>query len=55
MDLLSEIPLLEKQEFIILYDLETYKKIFDTIAKKVVKKMEVIKKTVTQVIPQTKG
>ena len=55
MDLLSEIPLLEKQEFIILYDLETYKKIFDTIAKKVVKKMEVIKKTVTQVIPQKKG
>jgi len=55
MDLLSEIPLLEKQEFIILYDLETYKKIFDTIAKKVVKKMEAIKKTVTQVIPQTKG
>ena len=55
MDLLSEIPLLEKQEFIILYDLEIYKKIFDTIAKKVVKKMEVIKKTVTQVIPQTKG
>jgi ATP-binding protein involved in chromosome partitioning len=55
MDLLSEIPLLEKQEFIILYDLETYKKIFNTVAKKVVKKMEVIKKTVTQVIPQTKG
>ena len=55
MDLLSEIPLFEKQKFIILYDLETYKKIFDTIAKKVVKKMEVIKKTVTQVIPQTKG
>ena len=55
MELLSEIPLLEKKEFLILYDLETYKKIFDSLAKKVVKKMEVIKKTVTQVIPQTKG
>ena len=54
MDLLSEIPLLEKKEFIILYDLDIYKKIFDSIAKKVVKNMEVIKKTVTQVIPQKK-
>ena len=55
MELLSEIPLLEKKEFLILYDLETYKKIFDSLAKKVVKNMEVIKKTVTQVIPQKKG
>ena len=52
MELLSEIPLLEKKEFIILYDIETYKKAFDSIAKKVVKNMEAIKKTVTQVIPQ---
>ena len=52
MELLSEIPLLEKIEFFILYDLEAYKKIFDSIAKKVVKNMEAIKKTVTQVIPQ---
>ena len=52
MELLSEIPLLEKKEFIILYDLEAYKKVFDSIAKKVVKNMEAIKKTVTQVIPQ---
>ena len=52
MELLSEIPLLEKKEFFILYDLEAYKKIFDSIAKKVVKNMEAIKKTVTQVIPQ---
>ena len=52
MELLSEIPLLEKKEFIILYDIETYKKVFDSIAKKVVKNMEAIKKTVTQVIPQ---
>ena len=55
MDLLSEIPLLEKKEFLILYELETYKKIFDSLAKKVVKNMEAIKKTVTQVIPQKKG
>ena len=52
MELLSEIPLLEKKEFIILYDLEAYKKVFDSIAKKVVKNMKAIKKTVTQVIPQ---
>ena len=55
MELLSEIPLLEKKEFLILYDLETYKKVFDSLAKKVVKNMEAIKKTVTQVIPQKKG
>ena len=54
MELLSEIPLVEKKEFIILYDLETYKKVFDSLAKKVIKKMEAIKKTVTQVIPQKK-
>ena len=42
----------EKKEFIILYDIETYKKVFDSLAKKVVKNMEAIKKTVTQVIPQ---
>ena len=52
MELLSEIPLVEKKEFIILYDLEIYKKVFDSLAKKVVKNMEAIKKTVTQVIPQ---
>ena len=52
MELLSEIPLVEKKEFIILYDLETYKKVFDSLAKKGVKNMEAIKKTVTQVIPQ---
>ena len=55
MELLSEIPLLEKKEFLILYDLEAYKKVFDSLAKKVVKNMEAIKKTVTQVIPQKKG
>lgn len=55
MELLSEIPLLEKKEFIILYDLEAYKKVFDSIAKKVVSNMEAIKKTVTQIIPQKKG
>ena len=55
MELLSEIPLLEKKEFLILYDLEIYKKVFDSLAKKVVKNMEAIKKTVTQVIPQKKG
>jgi len=54
MELLSEIPLLEKKEFIILYDLEAYKKVFDSIAKKVVSNMEAIKKTVTQIIPQKK-
>jgi len=52
MELLSEIPLVEKKESIILYDLETYKKVFDSLAKKVVKNMKAIRKTVTQVIPQ---
>ena len=52
MELLSEIPLVEKKEFFILYDLEIYKKVFDSLAKKVVKNLEAIKKTVTQVIPQ---
>ena len=52
MELLSEIPLVEKKEFIILYDLEIYKKVFDSLAKKVVKNMKAIRKTVTQVIPQ---
>ena len=52
MELLSEIPLVEKKEFFILYDLEIYKKVFDSLAKKVVKNMGAIKKTVTQVIPQ---
>ena len=55
MELLSEIPLVEKKEFIILYDLENYKEVFDSLAKKVTKKMEAIKKTVTQVIPQKQG
>ena len=52
MELLSEIPLVEKKEFIILYDLETYKVIFDSLAKKVIKNLETAKKTATQVIPQ---
>ena len=52
MELLSEIPLVEKKEFFILYDLEIYKKVFDSLAKKVVKNMKAIRKTVTQVIPQ---
>ncbi len=54
LELLSEIPLLEKKEFVILYDLETYKEVFNSLAMKVVKKMEVIRKTVTQIIPQKK-
>ena len=52
MELLSEIPLVEKKEFMILYDLEIYKKVFDSLAKKVIKKMEEIRKTVTPIIPQ---
>ena len=52
MELLSEIPLVEKKEFIILYDLETYKVVFDSLAKKVIKNLETAKKTTTQVIPQ---
>jgi len=52
MELLSEIPLVEKKEFIILSDLETYKVIFDSLAKKVIKNLETAKKTATQVIPQ---
>ncbi|MFM1565893.1 MAG: Mrp/NBP35 family ATP-binding protein [SAR86 cluster bacterium] len=54
LDLLSEIPLLEKKEFVILYELSDYKLIFDSIAKKVIKNMEIIKKSVSQIIPQKK-
>ena len=54
LDLLSEIPLLEKKEFVILYELSDYKLIFDSIAKKVIKNMEIIKKSVNQIIPQKK-
>ena len=54
LELLSEIPLLEKKEFVILYELNDYKLIFDSIAKKVIKNMEIVKKTVSQIIPQKK-
>jgi len=54
LELLSEIPLLEKKEFFILYELSDYKLIFDSIAKKVIKNMEIIKKSVSQIIPQKK-
>jgi len=54
LELLSEIPLLEKKEFVILYELRDYKLIFDSIAKKVIKNMEIIKKSVNQIIPQKK-
>ena len=54
LELLSEIPLLEKKEFVILYELSDYKLIFDSLAKKVIKNMEIIKKSVSQIIPQKK-
>ena len=54
LELLSEIPLLEKKEFVILYELNDYKLIFDSIAKKVIKNMEIVKKSVSQIIPQKK-
>ena len=54
LELLSEIPLLEKKEFVILYELSDYKLIFDSMAKKVIKNMEIIKKSVNQIIPQKK-
>jgi len=54
LELLSEIPLLEKKEFVILYELSDYKLVFDSIAKKVIKNMEIIKKSVSQIIPQKK-
>jgi len=52
MELLSEIPLVEKTESTILYDLKNYKKVFDSLAEKVVINMETIKKAITQAIPQ---
>jgi len=52
MELLSEIPLVEKIESTILYDLKNYKKVFDSLAEKVVINMETIKKAITQSIPQ---
>ena len=54
LELLSEIPLLEKKEFVILYELNDYKLIFDSIAKNVIKNMEIVKKSVSQIIPQKK-
>ena len=54
LELLSEIPLLEKKEFVLLYELSDYKLIFDSIAKKVIKNMEIIKKSISQIIPQKK-
>jgi len=54
LELLSEIPLLEKKEFVILYELSDYQLIFDSIAKKVIKNMDIIKKSVSQIIPQKK-
>lgn len=54
LDLLSEIPLLEKKESVILYDLKIYKEIFDSISKKVIKNLKEIKKTVIPLIPQRK-
>ena len=54
LELLSEIPLLEKKEFVILYELNDYKLIFDSIAKKVIRNLEVVKKSVSQIIPQKK-
>jgi len=54
LELLSEIPLLEKKEFVILYELNDYKLIFDSIAKKLIKNMEIVKKSVSQIIPQKK-
>ena len=55
LELLSEIPLLEKKEFVILYELKDYKLIFDSIAKKIIKNLEIVKKTVSQIIPQKKA
>ena len=54
LELLSEIPLLEKKEFVILYELNDYKLIFDSIAKKVITNLDVVKKSVNQIIPQKK-
>ena len=54
LELLSEIPLLEKKESVILYELNDYKLIFDSIASKVIKKMEEVKKSISQIIPQKK-
>ena len=54
LELLSEIPLLEKKEFVILYELNDYKLIFDSIANKLIKNMEIVKKSVSQIIPQKK-
>ena len=55
LELLSEIPLLEKKEFVILYELSNYKLVFDSIAKKVIKNMEIIKKSVSPNYPSKKS
>jgi len=54
LELLSEIPLIEKKGFVPLYELEDYKIIFDHITNKVIKSLEIIKKSVSQIIPQKK-
>ena len=53
LELLSKIPLFEKKEFVMLYDLKDYKLVFDVIANKVIKELKVVKKSVDQPIPQT--
>tara|TARA_Y100000590_G_scaffold93439_1_gene105852 strand:- start:3599 stop:4426 length:828 start_codon:yes stop_codon:yes gene_type:complete len=51
-ELLSEIPLCEKEEIKILYDLEDYKCIFDNISSKIIEHLINIKRNVVPIIPQ---
>ena len=54
LELFSQIPLTEKSESSILYEIDEYKVIFDDLSSKVVAQMNLIKKKINQIIPQQK-
>ena len=54
LELFSQIPLTEKSESSILYEIDEYKVIFDDLSAKVVAQMNLIKKKINQIIPQQK-
>ena len=55
LELFSQIPLTEKKDSSILYEMDDYKIIFDDLSKKVVAQMDLIRKKINQVIPQQKA
>jgi len=52
LDLFSEIPLTEKEDFSFLYKKENYRKLFDDLSKKVLEKLKSSNKKMNHIIPQ---